>query len=95
MTAGYSVLGGPAPERGREASTSPSPRQLIVFEIGLRFLTDHLEGDVYFKVHRPGHNLDRCRTQFKMVRVLEERDDRFQEIAERATAAAVAAGPRP
>jgi hypothetical protein len=59
-----------------------------VFEIGLRFLTDHLEGDLYFKVHRPGHNLDRCRTQFKMVRVLEERADRFQELAERATVTA-------
>jgi hypothetical protein len=62
--------------------------RLIVFEIGLRFLTDYLEGDVYFKVHRPGQNLDRCRTQFKMVRVLEERDDRFHALAERAAAEA-------
>lgn len=46
--------------------------QLITFEIGLRFLTDFLEGDVYFKVHRDGHNLDRCRTQFEMVRQLEK-----------------------
>ncbi len=45
--------------------------RLITFEIGLRFLTDFLEGDVYFKVHRDGHNLDRCRTQFEMVRQLE------------------------
>ncbi len=41
--------------------------RLITFEIGLRFLTDHLQGDVYFKTRRPGHNLDRCRVQFKMV----------------------------
>ncbi len=41
--------------------------KLITFEIGIRFLTDYLQGDVYFKVHRDGHNLDRCRTQFKLV----------------------------
>jgi hypothetical protein len=68
--------------------------RLIVFEIGLRFLTDHLEGDVYFKIHRRGHNLDRCRTQFKMVRVLEERDDRFQEIAERAAQSEARGDPK-
>jgi Ser/Thr protein kinase RdoA (MazF antagonist) len=45
----------------------PVAGQLITFEIGLRFLTDFLAGDVYFKVHREGHNLDRCRTQFKLV----------------------------
>ncbi|MEM7033470.1 MAG: aminoglycoside phosphotransferase family protein [Chloroflexota bacterium] len=41
--------------------------KLITFEIGIRFLTDHLSGDTYFKTHRPNHNLDRCRTQFKLV----------------------------
>jgi aminoglycoside phosphotransferase (APT) family kinase protein len=46
--------------------------KLITFEIGVRFLTDHLQGDVYFKIHRPGHNLDRCRTQFALVARLEE-----------------------
>ncbi|MFN3408926.1 MAG: phosphotransferase enzyme family protein [Limisphaerales bacterium] len=45
----------------------PVAGKLITFEIGLRFLTDFLAGDVYFKVHREGHNLDRCRTQFKLV----------------------------
>ncbi|NTV81915.1 MAG: mucin desulfatase, partial [Candidatus Aminicenantes bacterium] len=42
-------------------------------ECGIRFLTDHLKGDVYFKVHREGHNLDRARTQFKMVAEMEKR----------------------
>ena len=93
VTAGYLSSAGPLLSEAEKQHLAFSAR-LIVFEIGLRFLTDHLEGDLYFKVHRPGHNLDRCRTQFKMVRVLEERDDRFQEIAERATVAAVAAGPR-
>lgn len=45
--------------------------RLITFEIGVRFLTDHLEGDRYFKIARPGHNLDRARVQFKMVESFE------------------------
>lgn len=49
--------------------------KLMTFECGMRFLTDYLSGDVYFKVHREGHNLDRCRTQFKMVAEMEEKAD--------------------
>jgi len=45
--------------------------KLITLEVGMRFLTDHIEGDVYFKTHRPDHNLDRCRTQFKLVERIE------------------------
>ena len=45
--------------------------KLMTLEVGLRFLTDFLEGDVYFKTHRPGHNLDRCRTQLKLVERIE------------------------
>ena len=41
--------------------------RVITFETGLRFLADHLNGDTYFKIHRAGHNLDRCRTQFRLV----------------------------
>jgi Ser/Thr protein kinase RdoA (MazF antagonist) len=41
--------------------------RLLTLECGVRFLTDHLQGDTYFKIHREGHNLDRCRTQFKLV----------------------------
>lgn len=40
---------------------------LMTYECGMRFLTDYLEGDVYFRTHRKGHNLDRARTQFKLV----------------------------
>lgn len=54
--------------------------QLITFEIGLRFLTDHLEGDTYFKTHRDNHNLDRCRVQFKMVESLEGINDEMEKI---------------
>ena len=46
--------------------------RLITFEIGIRFLTDHLQGDQYFKIHREGHNADRARVQFKMVESFEQ-----------------------
>jgi hypothetical protein len=39
----------------------------LTLENALRFLTDHLEGDVYFRTQRPGHNLDRCRTQLRLL----------------------------
>jgi hypothetical protein len=45
--------------------------KLMTLEVGMRFLTDHLEGDVYFKAHRPNHNLDRCRTQLALVERIE------------------------
>jgi len=54
--------------------------RLITLVIGIRFLTDHLLGDVYFKIHRPNHNLDRCRTQFKMVASLEALADAMEKI---------------
>ncbi len=54
--------------------------RLITFTIGLRFLTDHLAGDPYFKTHRPGHNLDRCRAQFALLRSLEAQDEDFSAI---------------
>jgi hypothetical protein len=43
----------------------------LTFIIGLRFLTDHLNGDIYFRIHHPGHNLDRARVQFKLVEEME------------------------
>jgi len=44
--------------------------KIMTFIIGLRFLTDHLNGDVYFKVAREGHNLDRCRVQFRLLELI-------------------------
>jgi hypothetical protein len=64
--------------------------EVIVLENALRFLTDHLEGDMYFRIHRPGHNLDRCRTQLAFFHDLEERGDlmrrRIEVLAEEAGA---------
>jgi Ser/Thr protein kinase RdoA (MazF antagonist) len=56
--------------------------KLISFEIGIRFLTDYLAGDTYFKVHRDGHNLDRCRTQFKLVESIEVQEEPMQRLIE-------------
>ena len=56
--------------------------KLITFEIGIRFLTDYLAGDTYFKVHREGHNLDRCRTQFKLVESIEAQEERMERLVE-------------
>jgi len=56
--------------------------RLITFEIGMRFLTDYLAGDTYFKVHREGHNLDRCRTQFALARSIGEQEERMNRLAE-------------
>jgi Ser/Thr protein kinase RdoA (MazF antagonist) len=46
--------------------------KLLTFTIGLRFLTDFIDGDKYFKIHRQGHNLQRARAQFKLLQSMEE-----------------------
>jgi hypothetical protein len=56
--------------------------KLITFEIGVRFLTDFLAGDVYFKIHRENHNLDRCRMQFKLVESIELQEEQMNEMVE-------------
>lgn len=56
--------------------------KLITFENGLRFLTDHLNGDQYFKIHRDGHNLDRCRTQFKLVESIQQQEETMNRFIE-------------
>jgi len=48
--------------------------KLITLEIGIRFLTDYLEGDIYFKTRYPDHNLDRCRTQLALVAHIEKQE---------------------
>jgi hypothetical protein len=55
---------------------------MMTLECGVRFLTDYLEGDVYFKTSREGQNLDRCRTQFKLVREMEAAWDDMQRIVQ-------------
>ena len=54
--------------------------KIITLEIGTRFLTDYLQGDIYFKTKRPAHNLDRCRTQFKLVESIEEQMPQMMQL---------------
>ena len=57
--------------------------KLITFEKGIRFLADYLAGDAYYKIHREGHNLDRCRTQFKLVESIERQEEEMNKLAEK------------
>jgi Ser/Thr protein kinase RdoA (MazF antagonist) len=73
------------------AFLTPAERQhlvfgglLITFEQMIRFLTDYLAGDVYYKVHREGHNLDRTRTQMKLVQSIIEQEQDLNQLVERA-----------
>ena len=52
----------------------------MTFECGMRFLMDYLNGDVYFKIHRENHNLDRARNQFKLVSDMEKEMDNMKKI---------------
>jgi Ser/Thr protein kinase RdoA (MazF antagonist) len=64
-----------------EKSLLPIAGQVIAFELGLRFLTDFLEGDAYFKTHRAGQNLDRCRVQFKLVESMRRQEAAMTRLA--------------
>ena len=66
-----------------ELDNLPLGAIMMTFECGMRFLTDHLDGDHYFKIHREGHNLDRCRTQFKLVKDMEEKMDQMKAIVDK------------
>ena len=67
----------------RELELLPFSAKLLTLECGMRFLTDHLNGDTYFRIHRENHNLDRCRTQFKLVSDIEGKMDRMAAIVAR------------
>ena len=56
---------------------------VITLECGMRFLTDYLSGDTYYRTAYPGHNLDRCRTQFKLVADMEAAWDNMQSVINR------------
>lgn len=54
--------------------------KILTFECGMRFLEDYLKGDTYFKIHRPEHNIDRARTQFKLVADMEAKTAEMEAI---------------
>jgi hypothetical protein len=64
----------------KEIELLPLSALIMTYECGIRFLTDHLDGDVYFKIHRENHNLDRARTQFKLVKDIESKLDVLSQI---------------
>ena len=64
----------------RELEMLPMGAKTMTMECGVRFLTDYLDGDHYFAVHREGHNLDRCRTQFKLVSDMESKWEEMHQI---------------
>ncbi len=53
---------------------------LMTYIMGIRFLTDYLQGDVYYKTHRPGQNLDRCRTQMCLLQEMKKQEEAMQKI---------------
>ena len=64
----------------KEVDLLPMGAGVMTYECGMRFLTDYLVGDTYFKIDREHHNLDRCRTQLKLVKDMEEKWDTMNEI---------------
>ncbi len=67
----------------KEIRLMPMGAKLMTLECGMRFLGDYLNGDTYFKIHRPEHNLDRARTQFKLVWDMEQKWDEMEGIVEK------------
>ena len=63
-----------------ERAMLPMGAKVMTYECGMRFLTDYLQGDTYFKTHREGQNLDRCRTQIKLVEDMEANWEKMAEI---------------
>ena len=63
-----------------EIKMLPIGAMVMTFECGMRFLTDYLEGDVYFKIARENHNLDRARCQFKLVEDMENKRAEMDKI---------------
>lgn len=68
-----------------ELEMLPLGAYTMTLECGLRFLTDYLDGDRYFSIDRPGHNLDRCRTQFKLVEDMENKWAEMERIVQEET----------
>ena len=63
-----------------ETELLPVGAMMMTLECGMRFLADYLEGDVYFKIHREGHNLDRARNQFALFADMEKKRDQMDAI---------------
>ena len=67
----------------KEIEMLPMGAKIMTIECGMRFLTDYLQGDVYFRIQREKHNLDRCRTQLKLVADMEDKWSEMRAIVEK------------
>lgn len=65
-----------------EVAYLPFSAKLMTLECGMRFLTDYINGDTYFKIHRPAHNLDRARNQFKLVSDMEAKEAQMKDVVQ-------------
>ena len=81
LTGYLSVAGGFLSDR--DLHYLPHCIRLIPLELGLRFLTDHLEGDVYFRCDRPGHNLQRALVQFQLTEAVEQQFNALELLVAR------------
>jgi hypothetical protein len=61
-----------------EVELMPIGARMMTLECGMRFLTDYLDGDVYFRIHRPDHNLERARCQFALVADMERKEEQMR-----------------
>ena len=66
----------------KELELLPLSVKLMTYECGIRFLTDYLNGDTYFKIHREHHNLDRARNQFKLVADITAKETQLEKLIE-------------
>ena len=62
----------------KEVELLPIGARMMTLECGMRFLTDYIEGDTYFRIARPSHNLDRCRCQFALVADMEKKEEQMK-----------------
>ncbi len=67
----------------KEIELLPLSVLIMTYECGIRFLADHINGDTYFKIHRENHNLDRARTQLKLVYDIESKLDQMADIVKK------------
>lgn len=82
FTKGYLEVAGSILTDG-EIKMLPDGAKMMTLECGIRFLADYLNGDVYFKTERENQNLDRCRTQFKLIAEMEEQWDDMARVVNR------------
>lgn len=78
----FSTAGGSL--TAEEVSCMPLSAKMMTLECGMRFLTDYIDGDVYFRVAYPEHNLVRCRTQFALVADMEKKYEQMIQITQKA-----------